>query len=128
MSITPDQFLTFAESSLASSSAGEFEFRNAASRAYYSAFHCCLAERQRCPNLKDSDIFGSHDRLYARYRELSNGDVENKLKSMAYMAQMMKSVRHEADYKLNLPFQKRDADQQVSDAGKILKSWKEINS
>lgn len=126
MSITPEQFLDFAEKELRDSPA-EFEFRNSASRAYYSAFHCCLAEKQRCPGLNESDILGSHDRLYARFGQLSVDDPVNvKLKTMAYMAQMMKGVRHEADYRIREDFPEESARQQIRDAKTVLKHWKQI--
>ncbi|KXB31275.1 hypothetical protein AT959_07795, partial [Dechloromonas denitrificans] len=118
MSITPEEFLKFAEEAVNDANATEFDYRNSASRAYYSAFHCCYSEKQRCPGLTDNDIAGSHDRLYERFHKLTplTSPVNTKLKKMAYVAKMMKAIRHDADYKIHMPFLKREAQQQISDA------------
>ena len=127
MSITPDQFLDFAEQTIKSESADEFDYRNAASRAYYSAFHCCLSQRLRCPDLSCAEISGSHDRLYKRFESLSISDPENvTVKKMAYVAKQMKSVRHRADYMLDQEFPVEEAQQQVSDAKAVIKHWKTL--
>lgn len=108
MTATPDHFLDSAVSILNSPNASEINYRNSASRAYYAAFHCCYAERSRCPNLNANDILGSHDKLYKRFEELPHSNQTVPLKRMAYMAKIMKTVRKQADYNLNEDFQKRD--------------------
>ena len=126
MSSTPEDFLNFANVTLADVKANEFSYRNAASRAYYAAFHCCYAERSKCPELKDDEIRGSHDKLYARFESLPLSDENNTLKAMAYVSKMMKTVRHKADYHIDTNFSKSDSEQQFRDAQGVLKNWKKI--
>lgn len=126
MSATPEQFLNSAISLLDAADGSEICFRNSASRAYYAAFHCCYSERSRCPNLNDADIWGSHDKLYKRFENLPNTVDTVPLKQMAYMAKMMKSVRHKADYRLHEDFDRSDAAQQVTDARVVLKHWRSL--
>lgn len=126
MSSNPEQFLEFAVSAHQNANGQEFNYRNAASRAYYAAFHCCYKERSRCPNLNDKDIYGSHDKLYARYEALPASPTSNLLKGMAYLAKMMKPIRHSADYHLADQFSPDDSAQQIKDAQLVLKKWKEI--
>jgi uncharacterized protein (UPF0332 family) len=126
MSSTPEEFLSFAVSAHKTAASLEFNYRNSASRAYYAAFHCCYTERSRCPELKDQDIQGSHDKLYARFGALPQSPIFNTLKSMAYLAKMMKAVRHHADYRLMDKFNPQDSAQQIKDAESVLKHWKAI--
>lgn len=126
MSVTPDEFLTYAVCA-ATPTANEFDLRNSASRAYYAAFHCCLAERSRCPSLSDSEIRGSHDKLYARFNLIPASEPKSgDLKAMAYLAKMMKSVRHDADYDIGSSFSADDAKQQLRDARKVVSHWKSL--
>jgi len=124
MSSTPDQFLEFAVSAHQNAAGLEFNYRNAASRAYYAAFHCCNAERSRYPSLAGDVTLGSHDHLYARIKALPDSNTSRVLKSMAYIALMMKDVRRNADYLIANPFSFEDSAQQIADAKKILQKWK----
>lgn len=126
MSVTPEHFLNFANASLNYQNANEFDYRNSASRAYYAAFHCCYAERTKCPDLNEEDIKGSHDKLYARFQALPLTDENSILKSMAYISKMMKAVRHSADYHLSSNFSKDDGEQQLKDAKKVMEKWNKI--
>ena len=119
-------FLEFAQNQLKTANK-EFDYRNAAGRAYYFAFHCCLEHKVSVPYNNDR---GSHDNLYDSIAKLP--DVEDPatklLKAMAYSARMMKDVRNHADYKLKAPFTKQDAVQQVKDAEKIKSKYRELSS
>lgn len=126
MSTTPEHFLKFASSALTNANGSEFDLRNSASRAYYAAFHCCYAERSKCPDLKDDEIRGSHDKLYARFEALPLSEENNILKTMAYVSKMMKTVRHNADYHINSNFSQSDSEQQIRDAQGVLRNWKKI--
>jgi len=129
MSINPTHFIDFAESSVKKDAPSEFDYRNAASRAYYAAFHCCLSLKHMCPNLSESELHGSHDKLYAKFEQLGVAEPNSReLKQMAYMAKMMKSVRHTADYKVGEKFPPEDAIQQIKDAQKVLSHWRRIGA
>lgn len=128
MSITPDSFFNFAESTF-NNAKDEFDYRNSASRAYYCAFHCCNKERMRGPGIKDDVMRGSHDKLYDFFAALPVEMPEAPLlKKMAYMARLMKSVRKHADYNLQNDFCAQDSKQQVSDARKVLSTWKQLQT
>lgn len=128
MSSTPEEFLSFSISAQNTAGGIEFNYRNAASRAYYAAFHCCYAERLRCPNLIENEFLGSHDKLYAKFTALPITPVSTVLKSMAYVARMMKGIRHKADYRLGEEFALADSAQQISDAQSVHRKWKELGS
>lgn len=119
-------FLEFAQSQLKSAKK-EFDYRNAAGRAYYYVFHCCLEHKIGVPYNKDR---GSHDNLYDAIGKLP--DVEDPatklLKNIAYVARMMKDVRNHADYKLKASFTEQDAKQQVKDAEKVRAKYRELCS
>jgi uncharacterized protein (UPF0332 family) len=125
MSITPQCFLGFATEALRQDES-EFASRNSASRAYYAAYHCCHAERSRCPSLNEEEIKGSHDKLYTRISRLAASPANDLLKKMGYLSQMMKSVRHSADYDLGDDFDREDALQQIRDAQKVISHWNQL--
>lgn len=128
MTVSHLDFLNFAKTSLVANPS-EFCSRNAASRAYYAAFHCCYSMRSHCPELKDDDIKGSHVKLYKRFQNLSMDDPGAAvLKKMAYMALMMKKIREHADYVLVKEFKNADAIQQISDAQKVAANWKTLQT
>jgi uncharacterized protein (UPF0332 family) len=92
--------------SLASSLAaepGECEWRSAASRAYYAAYHKALTVAEAClpPN---PFAGGEHERLTERFKQHSS-----KGKQIAYVLIDLKKTRTIADYKLASAFQQMDA-------------------
>lgn len=130
MSTTPEDFYQFAKGVLQASGSSEFELRNASSRAYYAAFHCCKAVSDRYPLPPTSVQGGSHKILYAQFESLPVGNghpPENtKIKQMAYIAKSMKSIREAADYAINEGFDLDDAKQQLHDAKKVIDHWKSL--
>jgi len=128
MTVSHLDFLNFAKTSLVANPT-EFCSRNAASRAYYAAFHCCYSMRSHCPELKDEEIKGSHVKLYKRFQNLPMSEPGAALlKKMAYLALMMKEIREFADYRVNKEFNNQDALQQISDAEKVAASWKTLQT
>lgn len=126
MSATPDDFLKFAKSVAASSQ--EIDLRNAASRAYYAAFHCCNLCRQWGQNAADAAAKGSHDRLYARLKNVQgNDEISKLLKGMAFLALEMKEVRVAADYALDMDFDIHTTKQQLKDAEKVLAKFRRLS-
>jgi uncharacterized protein (UPF0332 family) len=125
VSVTPQCFFSFAQEALQQVD-NEFSSRNSASRAYYAAYHCCYAERARCPSLKEDELKGSHDKLYSRIGNLESSPANDLLKKMGYLAKMMKSVRHSADYSVGDDFERREALQQLKDAQKVINHWNQL--
>ncbi len=126
--VTPGDFLAFAEKAH-DGAQGEFDYRNAASRAYYAAFHCCYAETSRCPTPKETGKIGSHDLIYQQFKDLvGTGPEVFLLKSMAFVAQSMKAFRQRADYHIEMPFDASDSKQQLSLARKVLTRWAQLTA
>lgn len=128
MSSTPEQFLDFSVLAHNNAEGHEFNYRNAASRAYYAAFHCCNAEIYRCNSPGDDSLLGSHDQLYARFIALPLSPVANILKSMTYIAIVMKTVRRKADYYLEDSFTFDESAQQIKEAQVVVRKWKELQN
>lgn len=131
MSTTPEDFYQFAKGILqAAGGSSEFEWRNAASRAYYAAFHCCKAVAGRFPLPPPSVQGGVHQILYAQLEAIPIGNghpPENtKIKKMAYIAKFMKSTRVAADYAIDEGFDLDVAKQQLCDAKKVIDQWKAL--
>lgn len=74
---------------------GEVDWRNAASRAYYAAYHRALLSVSACPDNSHLKM-GSHERLTDRFDLLKTTPA----KSISYVIQSMKRHRHIADYEI----------------------------
>lgn len=107
MSVQPADFSKIA-ASLAGGST-EIEWRVSASRAYYSSFHQAQTTVDLCPS-NDHLAMGSHERISERF--LSHGIIAAK--SISYMLQAMKKIRHIADYEISDSFQQELAFKQIS--------------
>jgi uncharacterized protein (UPF0332 family) len=107
MSVQPSDFSQIA-TTLANGST-EIEWRVSASRAYYASFHTAQAAVDLCPNNNHLSM-GSHERITDRF--LLHG--VNSAKSISYMLQAMKKIRHIADYEIEDAFQKELAIKQIS--------------
>lgn len=124
MAVQPLDFFQFAEKVVRDPQRTEFDLRNAASRAYYAAFHCCQSKEHLCPRVNRPDL-GPHDRMYERFAALpSDTSDDEAMKKMAYLASMMKAVRKAADYDVRNDFDPQDATQQVSDARRVVNIWR----
>lgn len=101
MSISVPDLLTLAET--LGNGAGECEWRSAASRAYYAAYHKALSVADAClpPN---PFAGGEHERLTERFKQHSI-----KGKQIAYVLIDLKKTHTTADYKLAASFQQADA-------------------
>lgn len=86
----------------------EISWRMAAGRTYYASYHRSLQSVQHCPDNAHLAM-GSHERVTDRF--ISQGSVGAK--SIAYVLQAMKKVRHVADYDINEPFEKCSAENQL---------------
>ena len=84
----PIDFLTTAQESIGKR---EVDYRNAASRAYYSAFHLCKGLVESFP------IGASHEKVILALRE----HPDKRMKSLGNSLQQIKEIRVHADYKLD---------------------------
>lgn len=107
MSVDFRSFAEFADRLLADDS--EIAWRMSAARAYYASYHRSLKSVSHCPDNSNSRM-GSHERVTERF--LAHGT--NGAKSIAYVLQTMKRVRHIADYELEDPFERCAAVNQLS--------------
>jgi len=112
MTIKPSDFLHAAKVSTASEL--EVDWRNATSRAYYSAYHRAHQSVDLCPENGHLHM-GSHERLADRFSR----HEARVAKSIAIILQSMKRYRHSADYDIGDPFDRSIATNQVAQAGVI---------
>jgi len=105
-------FLTSAEELMQGNR--EIDYRNAASRAYYFAFHFCQESLGNLPHLQ-GNIGTTHQRFIADL--LSYPD--KKVQSLGNQLKHIKKVRYKADYKLNKKFYRHEASRLLSSAKKI---------
>lgn len=95
----------------------EIDLRNAASRAYYAAFHACkiLADDLRLPSYAGGK-FGSHEQLIERFR--CSRELQHK--SIGYILQEGREARKWADYELAASFTLEEAKSAVKSTQKIF--------
>lgn len=86
----------------------EIDWRNAASRAYYGAYHAALAVAWYLPKATARRM-GVHEGLQRRF-ELEGSATS---KDIAHVLRAMKVVRCSADYDLLKEFSRWDADEQL---------------
>ena len=113
MSISPKDFLNSAKKSINESS--EVSWRNAVSRAYYSAFHTCLLYAEdklnfACPK------HNAHSSLIS----LFESEPENKYKSIGYMLRQCRKMRNLCDYELDLEISKGEAISSLKQSERII--------
>jgi len=94
----------------------EVQHRNAASQAYYCAFHVCKQFLQNLPNHMKMHIHILSDEVLKNL--LSSSD--KRLKSVGHKLNQVKWLRYRADYDLNHVFTLDDAKRQLVLVDKIL--------
>ncbi|MGF6116708.1 hypothetical protein ABIE30_000624 [Janthinobacterium lividum] len=87
----------------------EVDWRNAASCAYYAAYHRAHLSVSVCPDNSHLKM-GSHERLTERF----NLQKTTPAKSISYIIQAMKRQRHIADYEISGHFVKSIGINQVA--------------
>jgi uncharacterized protein (UPF0332 family) len=115
------EFLRSAEKLLEKESV-EVEYRNAASRAYYAAYHgrLDLSQRSKIEPVKSEG--GVH-------QQLINGlclHQDVRVKTVGYALKQLKRQRVKADYKLEQDFTLRDAQFTVESTQKLLRELNQI--
>jgi uncharacterized protein (UPF0332 family) len=97
----------------------EVHWRDAASRAYYAAFHWCQPVSQTLSEPRyDSNVKGIHDYLIKKF-EGAEGTHKNQLKAIAYLLKAAKNIRVKADYEIQISFEKHQAQQNIKYAERI---------
>lgn len=106
----------------------EINYRNAASRAYYAALHACKIITDDQPDY--SDINGTHNRVINQLENypIKSGtkEVDLSIRALGYTLRQFKLVRNRADYYLDDPFIKLDAESSIKTSEKILNKVSEL--
>jgi len=119
----PIEFLKSAEALLEKELVAEVDYRNAASRAYYSAYHSCLVLSNSYPSTNDvKKEGGMHQQLIDK---LCNHQDE-QVKTVGYSLKQVKTRRVMADYKLTQDFTLQDAKFAVDSVQKLLQEIHKI--
>lgn len=125
MSVTPADLLRLARELAAR--ADEASLRAAAGRAYYTAYHVCLAladsrgfqewRRQQAPST------GSHEALI-RFLENFGSDPASRtvVRSLGQRPRRARDIRTRADYHINADFGAQFARQAIAGADRIAES------
>ena len=113
MSVTPNALLEAAKA--LGRGAAEVDRRNAASRAYYAAWHQCLPIG-RSVGLSAQPGQGMHQQLIGTL----TGHRNPTLKSLGYMLKQCRDLRVEADYEIETDFPPEDARTALEQCEKIL--------
>ena len=114
MAVTPRELLEAAGA--LEQRGSEVDLRNAASRAYYAAYHQCrrLAQDLRLRPAPGSG--GAHRRVI----DALTGSRDMKLRSLGYMLEQCRQLRVAADYGIEAEFPSGDARTALVQCGKIL--------
>jgi hypothetical protein len=107
MSVDYRAFAEFAEGLLGTDT--EISWRMSAARAYYASYHRSKKSADHCPDNAHLHM-PSHERLTERFLAYGTPGA----KSIAYVLQTMKKVRHIADYELDDPFERCGAVNQLA--------------
>ena len=127
MPISPEDFLHSAEP-IASIEHTEVYVRNAVSRSYYSMYHKVLSILDSEPPRQKGK--GCHANLIDYLKSHGKGLERFESKSLvrlSYMLRQQKERRVDADYKLYLYFELRDAKESIKVANKFFKLCEQMN-
>jgi uncharacterized protein (UPF0332 family) len=115
MSVSPIDFLHTAENSLKSTS--EIDHRNAASRAYYSAFHHCgpLANHL-------DPVATPKSGLHNAFIDIFINSSNFKSKAIGYMLRQCHDLRIKADYHIGDEFHRHEAEITIKQAKRIYEA------
>jgi hypothetical protein len=120
MTVDFNDFATFAEP--LQGGASEIDWRMAAGRAYYAAYHRARSSADLCPN-NDAFAMGSHERVSDRFMR----DGSRPAKSIAYILISMKKFRKLADYDLDETFDQSAAVNQIAQYRVFLNKLNEFD-
>lgn len=121
MTVNYESFAEFATELL--SSTKEIDWRMSAGRAYYASFHRAKLSTKFCPDNSNFSM-GSHTRVTDQF--LKHG--ANQAKSIAYVLQAMKKIRHSADYELEGNWNLSNAVNQLAQHKVLIKRLEAFDS
>ena len=113
MPVTPDALLEAAKA--LGRGEAEVDRRNAASRAYYAAYHRCLP-LARSIGLSAEPGHGVHRQLV----DTLTGSSDLRVKSIGYRLNECRKLRVHADYEIEIDFSSRDARTAIVQCERIL--------
>jgi uncharacterized protein (UPF0332 family) len=115
-------FLESAKQSLVSDSK-EVNYRNAASRAYYSAFHFCRSLMEKYPEWQMNIGIAEHAKLIGNLKKAPR----QEFRTLGNQLHQLKRLRSHADYELNKKFTDRYAKQAILQSEKILEEISKLD-
>lgn len=113
MAVEPNNFIEFARWS--QNKGDEIGLRNAASRAYYAAFHACR-EAAHGTLAVPSDAGGTHAEIISAYEQAG----DRGYKKIGYMLRQCRDFRTKADYRIKDDFDSAYAVQAISQTERII--------
>lgn len=116
MSVTPDDFIDAAETLILNNT--EMDFRNAASRAYYGAYHRSFIYAHHHLGIPADVDGGSHYAVSESY--LSKSDLSYR--KVSILLRQAKAIRVTADYHLSVNFDENLAATALEQAKRIIES------
>lgn len=111
MAVTPRELLEAADA--LEQRGSEVDLRNAASRAYYAAYHQC----RKLPQLPPAPGSGS---MHKWVVDTLTASQDNKLKSLGYILEQCRKLRIAADYDIDAKFPSDQTHTAVAQCRKIL--------
>ena len=122
MSVTPELLLDAATAIAKGSS--EVDWRNAASRAYYAAYHRCRTVALEA-KVEITETGGVHNALV---NALTAPLTSRPLKSLGYMLEQCRHWRTAADYRIDQDFSRDLADSVLASCRSILKKADDLSA
>ena len=110
MAITADTLLQAAQEMAAGTR--EVDWRSAASRAYYAAYHRCIPFAYGRASASPG-----HMQMIA---DLTHRNAEPSSRRAGFLLRHCKELREQADYELEATFQRADADSALQSTGRIF--------
>ena len=105
----------------------EVSWRNAASRAYYAAYHACLPLAKSLPNYRDVQG-GVHTQLIAALENATARDSTSHLsvRALGFLLRQIRFHRIAADYFIEEEFDESNADLVLKQSERIIESSQKL--
>ncbi|VAX16429.1 hypothetical protein MNBD_NITROSPINAE03-1683 [hydrothermal vent metagenome] len=114
MPVTPNDFLLSAEELIKGSR--EIDFRNSASRAYYSCYLECRSFAEKLPEVPTGEG-GAHMKVIRKFKEHivkdESREYDEAVRKIGYQLIQVKSLRTKADYYIDGDYSRKDAEQTI---------------
>lgn len=120
MPITNQDFIQAAREIL-SSGKSEIDFRNATSRAYYAAYHAATKFKSRAPQERGRG--GIHSQLIDDLKR----NQDKRIKQVGYLLNQCRVERTDADYGLDLHFDRHRAENVIELVAELLSLSNQIS-